>query len=78
MRAALKIHRLRVSHVSRIGVTNMKAISSSIVVLAGSILLAGGAAISHSDTQIFICGVGVVIGLAGMIAWVFNLGVKAD
>jgi hypothetical protein len=56
----------------------MKAISSSIVVLAGSILLAGGAAISHSDTQIFICGVGVVIGLAGMIAWVFNLGVKAD
>jgi hypothetical protein len=51
----------------------MKAVSSSIIVLAGALLLAAGAMINHADTQFFVCSVGTLLGLVGLVAWLTNL-----
>lgn len=48
----------------------MKAISSSIVVLAGAVLIAGGAAVSHGDTQTFVIIVGCLLGMLGLGTWI--------
>ncbi len=47
----------------------MKAISASIIVLAGAILLAGGAHIRHTDTKTFVMFAGCVVGVAGLVGW---------
>ena len=47
----------------------MKALSASIVVLAGAILLLGGSALLHSDTQLFVQSTGCIVGLAGLYGW---------
>ena len=47
----------------------MRAISASIIVLSGALLLAIGATIQHGQRQTFVTGVGVALGLAGLIAW---------
>jgi hypothetical protein len=54
--------------------SGMKAIRSSIVVLAGAITFSVGATISHTDTQLTVCIVGAVLGLGGVYAWVMFLG----
>jgi len=48
----------------------MKLIASSIVVLAGAVLVAGGAQVPHSDTRLFVMVVGCVVGLVGLTRWV--------
>jgi hypothetical protein len=52
----------------------MKAISASIVTLAGAVTFAIGATIAHSDTRLTVCGVGAVLGLGGLYAWIMFLG----
>ena len=47
----------------------MKAVSSSIVVLAAAILLAVGAHVPHNDTKGFVMLVGIVLGLIGLASW---------
>jgi len=56
----------------RIG--GMKAISASIIVLAGALTFAIGATIMHSDTQLAVCIVGAVLGIGGVYAWILFLG----
>ncbi len=51
----------------------MKAISSAIIALAGAIVFSAGALVNHGDTQLFVCAVGILIGLIGMIGWVIYL-----
>ena len=48
----------------------MKSISSAIVVLAGSLVFVGGAFHQHPDTQMVVCGVGLLVGIAGLVGWV--------
>jgi hypothetical protein len=50
----------------------MKAVSSSIVVLAGAVLIAGGAAVTHSDTQLFVTIVGILVGMVGLGTWIHS------
>jgi hypothetical protein len=52
----------------------MKAISASIIVLAGALTFAIGATIMHSDTQLAVCIVGAVLGIGGIYAWIPFLG----
>ena len=52
----------------------MKAVSASIVALAGAVLLAAAALVSHSDTQLFVGGVGCGVGLLGLVSWIISLG----
>jgi hypothetical protein len=47
----------------------MKAISASIIVLSGAILLVGGSYLQHSDTRLFVQIVGCAVGLAGLWGW---------
>ncbi len=56
----------------------MKSISASIVVLAAALLLLGGSYIPHSDTELFVQGVGCVVGLLGMGGWLFTLQEKKN
>lgn len=48
----------------------MKAISASIVVLAAAVMISGGASIEHDDTQMFVMGVGCVVGFLGVLSWI--------
>ena len=52
---------------------SMKAISAAIIVLAGAAIFIAGTFNSHSDTQVFVCGVGLVLCLAGLVGWVVTL-----
>ncbi len=51
----------------------MKAVSASIVVLAGAILIASGVHVHHNDTQVFVCGLGCMVGLTGLLGWFVGL-----
>ena len=46
-----------------------KPISSAIIVLAAAVLIAVGGHIQHNDTQLFVMGVGCVVGLLGLYVW---------
>jgi len=46
-----------------------KPISSAIIVVAASILIAGGGHIRHNDTQLFVMAVGCAVGLIGLSVW---------
>lgn len=50
-------------------VIGSKPISSAIVVLAGSILVAFGGHIAHADTQTFVMAIGCLVGFVGLLAW---------
>jgi hypothetical protein len=50
----------------------MKLISSSIIVLAGAILLVGGSHIAHNDTALFVQIVGCAVGLIGLGGWILS------
>jgi hypothetical protein len=54
----------------------MKAISASIVVLAGAILLAVGSLVQHADTKLFVQVVGSVVGGIGLGAWFISFREK--
>jgi hypothetical protein len=47
----------------------MKAISASIIVLAGAIVFATGATIQHNDTQLFVCFAGAGLTIVGLWFW---------
>ena len=49
-----------------------KHISAAIIVLAGAVLLLGGAFIPHADTKLFVQAVGCVVGAVGLSGWVFS------
>jgi hypothetical protein len=51
----------------------MKEISASIIILAGAILIASGAHIQHSDTNLFVQGVGLCLGFIGLWGWFVSL-----
>jgi len=55
----------------------MKAISSSIITLAGAIVLSAGSLVGHSDTQIALQLIGGAIGLPGLVVWFTTLGPKS-
>jgi hypothetical protein len=50
----------------------MKAVSSSIVVLAGAILIAGGASVTHSDTKMFVMILEILVGMVGLGTWIHS------
>jgi hypothetical protein len=54
----------------------MKAISSSIVVLAAAILLVGGSHIQHGDIRLFVQIVGCGVGLIGLWGWLVSFKEK--
>jgi hypothetical protein len=54
----------------------MKSISSSIIVLAGVILIVGGSYIPHSDTQLFAQIAGCGVALIGLWGWFASLKEK--
>jgi hypothetical protein len=58
--------------------SGMKAISASIVVLAGSLTFAIGGTIQHSDTQLVVCIVGIALGIFGLATWLTYLLSKND
>jgi hypothetical protein len=47
----------------------VKSLSASIVALAGILCFALGAHIPHDDTQLFVCGVGLVVAAFGLFVW---------
>ncbi len=47
----------------------MKAISASIVTLAGAVIFAAAVTNSHGDTQVVTCVIGSVVGVIGLGAW---------
>lgn len=47
----------------------MNAISSSIVVLSGALMLTGGGFITHAQTSTTISLIGAVVGAAGLWFW---------
>lgn len=47
----------------------MRTVSASIVVLAGTLVLAGGSLVHHSNTQTTLQMVGSAVGLYGLIVW---------
>lgn len=51
----------------------MKAISASIIVLAGAVLLAVGANIQHGDTNLVVSAIGCLVGLIGLAGWAVTL-----
>ena len=65
-------------HIAGIGVGAFRAscrgkhISAAIIVLAGAVLLLGGSFIRHGDTQLFVQGVGCVVGALGLVGWIFS------
>jgi len=65
-------------HIAGLGVGAFRAsfrgkhISAAIIVLAGAILLLGGAFIRHSDTKLFFQVVGCVVGAFGLVGWTFS------
>jgi hypothetical protein len=54
------------------GESEMQALSSSIVALAGAVLIAGGAMVQHTDTQMFVMILGLLVGSAGLGTWVYG------
>jgi hypothetical protein len=50
-----------------------KHLSAAIIVLAGAVLLLGGSwLIRHADTKLFIQVVGCIVGVVGLVGWVFS------
>ncbi len=54
----------------------MKAISSSIIVLSGAVILSAGSLVRHGDTQMTLQLIGGAIGLLGLVVWLTTLGPK--
>ncbi len=51
----------------------MKGISASIIVLAGTILIVGGAYARAEGIQLFLMSVGCLVGLFGLAGWYVSL-----
>ncbi|HWQ93773.1 MAG TPA: hypothetical protein VN673_19075 [Clostridia bacterium] len=49
-----------------------KHISAAIIVLAGAVLLLGGAFIQHADTRLFVQVVGTFLVAVGLAGWFFS------
>ena len=56
----------------------MKAISASIVVLAGAVLLTGGSLVGHADTALFVQAVGSLVGVIGLVVWFLALQNRSE
>jgi hypothetical protein len=56
----------------------MKAISASIVVVAGAILFSVGQMLNHPDSGLVTCLVGAAIGIIGLIGWYRAMIEKSD
>jgi len=48
----------------------MKAISSSIVIFTGAVMFVAGTFQQHNQTELVICGAGIVVGLIGLVGWI--------
>jgi hypothetical protein len=65
-------------HIAGLGVGAFQAscrgkhVSAAIIVLAGAVLLVGGAFIPHSDTKLFVQVVGCGVGAMGLAGWIFS------
>ena len=51
----------------------MKAISSAIVILAATVLLAAGAVVRYSDIQVAFVTGGSILGVLGLVAWLVTM-----
>ena len=50
-----------------------KHVSAAIIVLAGAILLLGASwLIHHNDTKLFVQVVGCIVGVVGLVGWIFS------
>ena len=56
----------------------MKAISASIVILTGSLMVAIGATAQHADTQTLVCIFGGIVVAAGLYGWYEAMFGKLD
>ena len=54
----------------------MKAISSSIIVLSGAVILSAASLVGHGDTRMTLQIIGSIIGLLGLVMWLTTLGPK--
>lgn len=54
----------------------MKSISASIIVVAGVVLILGGAQIQHGDTGTFVQVAGCVLGAVGLWGWFVTIRQK--
>ncbi|QEF98113.1 hypothetical protein Mal15_21600 [Stieleria maiorica] len=52
----------------------MRSIASSIVILSSCILFAAAGFVTHSDTNLFLNGVAVFVGIIGLIGWFTSSG----
>jgi hypothetical protein len=74
----LRIRSPMLYHARRGRMVGMKAISASIVVLSGAVILSVGACIRHGDTSIVICLIGSLVGAAGIAGWIGAMIGKFD
>lgn len=51
----------------------MKVISASIIVLAGLMCFGFGITVDHDDTQIFVCAVGLLVAVVGLVGWFLTM-----
>ena len=56
----------------------MKAISSAIVILAATVLLAAGAVVRYSDIEVALVTGGSIPGVIGLEAWLVTVSRKDD
>jgi hypothetical protein len=56
----------------------MKAISASIIVLAGAYVFTTGATIQHSGTQMFVFIAGGALGIIGLWGWLATVFGKVE
>ncbi|WP_182870034.1 hypothetical protein [Stieleria mannarensis] len=52
----------------------MRSLASSIIILSSSLLFAAAAFVTHSDTNLFLNGVAVAVGIIGLIGWFTSSG----
>jgi hypothetical protein len=56
----------------------MKAISASIVVMAGAILFSAGQMLNHPDSGMVTCLVGATVGIIGLVGWFRAMTEKSE
>ena len=54
----------------------MKSISSSIVVLSGSLMVADGSLSSNRDAQMVVCFFGAIVAVVALAFWLVSSGDK--
>ncbi len=54
----------------------MKALSSSLIILAAAILITGGSHVEQRNTREDVQFLGYAVGVIGLAGWIFSMGNK--